>query len=371
MSRTMNIQSTKADKKAEKGYFFAFEQQGYEIPKPNEKTSQSCRKMVLYGDDNRYSQMLWQLYEETAIFQTLVNNLLDYICGDDITFKRATSLFEQSEDEIKEIARKCALDFIIYNACSVQRIRNKAKVLVRIAYLDQTKVRYNEGLTCIYYADDWKAYTKEYTEIPLNDESADTDAVTYRAICKGIYPTPLYNGALKSIIIANKIDTYHLNNISNGFSASAIINFNNGVPDKKEKSAIESQIKEKFAGEKNAGKFIVTFNETGENAATVASLSGDDFDAKYQALRTNYEQNIVVAFRCPAQLLGFSTQNTTFNTIEYVAAFDLYNRTMVQPMQKALLRFFRKVFGADLITIEPYKVTLNDADNYDSNKSIQ
>jgi len=176
---------------------------------------------------------------------------------------------------------------------------------------------------------------------------------------------------LKSIIIANKIDTYHLNNISNNFSASAIINFNNGVPDKKTQDAIETQLKEKFAGENNAGKFIVSWNETGENAASVAALSSNDFDAKYQALRTNYEQNIVVAFRCPAQLLGFSTANTTFNTIEYVAAFDLYNRTMVQPMQKALLRFFAKAFGESLIEIAPYSVTLNDAENYDSNKSIQ
>lgn len=367
MAKTqMNTPSTRANRTA----FCTFEQQGYEIPRPTEKTSQSGRKMVLYGDDNRYPQMLWQLYEETAIFQTLVNNLLDYICGDDMLFGRVNAFFEMEEDELRDIVRKCALDLILYNACSVQRIRNEAKMLVKIAYLDQTKVRYNESLTTICYADDWKAYTKDYTEIPINQPDADTDAVTYRAICKGIYPVPLYNGALKSIIIANKIDTYHLNNISNNFSASAIINFNNGVPDKKTQDAIETQLKEKFAGETNAGKFIVSWNETGENAASVAALSSNDFDAKYQALRTNYEQNIVVAFRCPAQLLGFSTQNTTFNTIEYVAAFDLYNRTTVQPMQKALLSFFRKALGGDAIEIVPYSVNLQNADSYDSNKSI-
>ena len=351
---------------------FTFAQDGYKIPQPVERVSGSD-KIISYGEDNRYPQFLWSLYEDTAIFQTLVNNLLDYLCGETMSFTTENKLFAQSGEELAEIVRKLLLDYIVYNACSVQRLYTEGGILARIAYLDQTKVRYNEGLTKIYYDNDWKRST-DAKSIPLNlpkgQRAGKSDAVTFRSICKGIYPTPLYNGALKSIVIANKIDTYHLNNISNNFAAAAIINFNGGVPDEKSKDTIESAIREKFAGEENAGKFIVSWNEGKENEATVTTLSSNDFDAKYNALRTNYEQNIVVAFRCPAQLLGYGTQKTTFNTIEYVAAFDLYNRTVVKPMQEQFIRFFnRSLEGMATIAIEPYTIKF-DASDYDSNKNL-
>jgi capsid portal protein len=298
--------------------------------------------------------------------------MLDYLCGDEMVFDH-NPLFEQSLEELFEISRKLLLDYIVYNACSFQRLYNAGGILVRVAYLDQTKVRYNEDLTKIYYHNDWKR-SSDAVAIPLNlpqgERGGKTDAVTLRSICKGIYPTPLYNGALKSIVIANKIDTYHLNNISNNFAAAAIINFNGGVPDEKTKDAIESAIREKFSGEENAGKFIVSWNEGKENEATVTVLSSNDFDAKYNALRTNYEQNIVVAFRCPAQLLGYGTEKTTFNTIEYVAAFDLYNRTVIKPMQAQFVRFFNKSLeGMATLNIKPYTIRF-DASDYDSNKNL-
>ena len=348
--------------------FFVLEQQGYELPKPVERTYGGTDKYVTYGADNAYPAFLWRLYEETAIFQTLTNNLCDYICGEGVIYKLPAG-FAMDQDEIETLVRKVALDFIIYNACSVQRIRNKAGQLVKLAYLDQTKVRYNETVDKIFYSNNW-AKRGDIVTLPLNDPKAETDAVTLRSVCKGIYPTPLYNGALKSIVIANKIDTYHLNNISNNFSAAALINFNNGIPDDKTKDKVETDIRNKFCGEDNAGKFIVQWNESKENEATIATLSSNDFDAKYNALRTNYEQNIVVAFRCPAQLLGYSSSTTTFNTVEYVAAFDLYNRTMVKPMQRQIVAFLSKAMGGGSLMIEPYNVSLQNPNDYDSNKNI-
>lgn len=349
-------------------------QQGYSLPQPVE-SDRNGEGFVRYGTDNQYPQWLWGLYEDTAIFQTLVNNLLDYICGDEVIFNPIKGTiegeaFEMTLYEFEEVFRKCALDDIVENACSFQRIRNGARQLVRIAYLDQSKVRYDKAVSKIYYCNDWKSQ-KGIVELPLNRPELKTDAVTLRGICKSVYPIPLYNGALKSIVIANKIDTYHLNNISNNFSASSLINFNNGVPDDDTKDNIETALRDKFAGEENAGKFIVSWNESKDNEATIVSLDSNNFDQKYNALRQNYEQNIVVAFRCPAQLLGYSTQATTFNTIEYVAAFDLYNRTMVKPMQRRLLKFFNEALaGSATVNIAPYVIKFDTSD-YDSNKPLE
>lgn len=364
----MKQNNTTATKKV---VYTALSQEGYSLPQPVESEKHGSG-YVSYGERNEYAQWLWELYEDTAIFQTLVNNLLDYLCGDETIYTKDDALaFEMTANEIEDVLRKCFLDYIIYNACSVQRIRNGARQLVKLAYLDQAKVRYNRDLTKIYYNNDWSKRDSEIVELPLDRPELKSDAVTLRSVCKSVYPIPLYNGALKSIVIANKIDTYHLNNISNSFSSNTLLNFNNGVPDEKTKDKIETMLRDKFAGEENAGKFICSWNESKDNEATIVSLDSNDFDAKYNALRQNYEQNIVVAFRCPAQLLGYGTQKTTFNTIEYVAAFDLYNRTMVKPMQRRLLKFFNDALeGAASLNIAPYVIKFDTSD-YDSNKPLQ
>lgn len=349
--------------------YVALAQEGYSLPQPVESV-RSGGNYVSYGKDNQYPQWLWELYEDTAIFQTLVNNLLDYICGDEILYEGSASAFDMTRGEMEELVRKCALDAIVFNACSVQRIRNKARQLVKLAYLDQVKVRYDIGATKIYYCNDWKK-KDNIIELPINDETVESDAVTFRAIGKSVYPIPLYNGALKAIVTANKIDTYHINNLSNSFASSCLINFNNSVPDDDTKNGIESALRSKFAGEENAGKFIVSWNDDKDHEATIVTLDSNDFDEKYKALRQNCEQNIVVAFRCPAQLLGYSSQTTTFNTIEYVAAFDLYNRTMVKPMQRRLLKFFNEALGGSAtVNIAPYVIKFDTSD-YDSNKPLQ
>lgn len=332
---------------------FIFRQEGYELPQPVEKTT-TANNMVSFGNDNRYSQFLWALYENCGLFEALVDNTVDYICGDEIKF---TLVPEAVETDMEELFRKVALDMVLYNACAVQRVYNKLHQLVGVYYLDQTKVRYSEDLQTLYYADNWGSYTKKYVTIPINDPMADTDAVIFRNYSKAIYPTPCYQGAIKSIVTLSKISEFHLNNISNGFSASALINFNNGVPDEETKNSIETALRKKFAGVENAGKFLVSYNDSADNAATVEKLDDDKFDVKYAALKEAAIEDVHIAFRCPSQLLGIADQNTGFSAIEYKNAFALYNKTMISPFQKKMKTFFKNVFGVDdVVEITPYSI---------------
>lgn len=323
-----------------------FSQEGYKLPEPCEKVGQNSN-MVAYGKDNRYSQFLWDLYENCSLFESLVNTTVDYICGDEIV--------SHINNDLEEIARKCALDLVVFNACAVQRVRNKLGELVAVYYLDQTKIRYASDFSCIYYSDDWSSYTKKYVTIPVNDETAESDCVIFRNTSKSIYPTPMYGGALRSIVILSKITDFHLNNISNGFSASCIINMNNGIPSETEKDAIETMLKKKFGGSENAGKFLVAWNESKDNEATIVKLTDDQFDKKYEALKTASRDDVTTAFRIPAQLIGVATQQTGFSSIEYKNAFELYNKTVIKPLQTKLIKFFGEVYKQEnAIEIVPF-----------------
>ena len=70
----------------------------------------------------------------------------------------------------------------------------------------------------------------------------------------------------------------------NDFNSNCIISFNSGSVDEETKKKVEKQFKEKFTGSRNAGKFLLAFNESKDNAVTVERLASDDFDKRYEAL---------------------------------------------------------------------------------------
>ena len=63
-----------------------------------------------------------------------------------------------------------------------------------------------------------------------------------------------------------------------------IVNFNNGVPPEEERDNIESQIKQKWGGSSNAGKFILSFNDSADTAASIEPVQLSDAHNQYEFL---------------------------------------------------------------------------------------
>ena len=76
-----------------------------------------------------------------------------------------------------------------------------------------------------------------------------------------IYHTPDYIAANNWALVDQRVAEFHLNNISNGFSGSYMINFANGVPTQDERLAIERSLNNKFSSSSNAGKMVITFSD--------------------------------------------------------------------------------------------------------------
>ena len=153
-----------------------------------------------------------------------------------------------------------------------------------------------------------------------------------------------YIGALKSVKISTEISNFHLNNIMKGFASNSIVSFNNGEPDQDTQAKIEKSFKEKFCGTDNAGSFLLLFNESKDNACEIAKLQDDKFDQKFSALSKSVKEDIFIAFRATPTLFGLPEENHGFSRIEFDESFDLYNQTVVQPIQTDIERAF-KSFG--------------------------
>ena len=323
--------------------FSVFELEKTEMPDGKE-TVRSGYDYVSWGKDNRFPNDLYDMYQNSAILQSVINGTADYVFGNGVI--SAFDVVNDKYETLEDVVKRCVFDLLIFGGFAVQLMYKGGKVEA-MYWLDFQKCRKSEDEKKIYYSDDWGKYAKKALE--YNAWTPDTDKGTcifyYKGHkTRGIYPVPMYIGALKSIKISTEISNFHLNNITKGFASNAVISFNNGEPDEDTKARIEKDVKEKFCGTDNAGSFLLLFNDSKDNACEIAKIQDDKFDLKYDALAKSVKEDIFIAFRATPTLFGLPNENNGFSKQEYLESFELYNKTVVVPLQKDVERAFRS-FG--------------------------
>lgn len=336
------------------------------VPVYSEKKARG-RGYVNYGENNLFPEYLWDLYGTVATLQSIINGTADFICGNNVscTADGFEEVVNKKGDTINDIVRKIAYDVMIFGGFAIQVIRNLEGGIGELYALDFMKVRSDEKNEVFYYCDDWSKWGAKGLVYPKFgvDDTNPTSIFYYKGnITRGVYPTPMYGAALIACELEKSINEFHLNNINNGFASNVIINFNNGQPNEEQKKEIEDDVTEKFSGYQNAGRIMISYNDSEENATTVTRLNGDDFDDKYSALSERSREQIFTAFRATPNLFGFPNQTTGFNEQEYASAFKLYNRTVVRPIQNSIVDVFDKIYGKKgSIVITPFSIEGNEA----------
>ena len=322
--------------------FSVFELEKTAMPDGKE-TVRSGYDYVSWGKDNRFPNDLYDMYQNSAILQSVINGTADYVFGNGII--SAFDVVNDKYETLEDVVKRCVFDLLIFGGFAIQLMYKGGKVEA-MYWLDFQKCRKSEDEKKVYYSDDWGKYAKKALE--YNAWTPDTDKGTcifyYKGHkTRGIYPVPMYIGALKSVKISTEISNFHLNNITKGFASNAVISFNNGEPDEDTKARIEKDVKEKFCGTDNAGSFLLLFNDSKDNACEIAKIQDDKFDLKYDALAKSVKEDIFIAFRATPTLFGLPNENNGFSKQEYLESFELYNKTVVVPLQKDVERAFKSI----------------------------
>lgn len=324
----------------------------YNLPVPTQKDG---GKYVTYGTDNLYPQFLLSLYEGCSTLKAIIDGNVDYVLGDDFTLAVDFDKMK-AEDLMREIVR----DWYIFGYAFIQVIRNPLGEVVDLVRLPAEWVRTDKDHQAFWYCEKWKGWgnAKAVVYPAFMDEPRQATGVLMLGAGRGTYPAPLWSAAVTDAETEKKIDTFHLNEISNNFLGSLLINFNNGTPDDKVKEQIEEDIKEKYGyGADNAGRIMLSFNENVTNRTTLERISSDDFDKRYEALAKRTREQIFISFKAQPILFGLTSEsNTGFSTTEFADLFKLYNKTMISPRQDMLKRAFAKIYGGDVLTITPFTI---------------
>lgn len=321
-----------------------------------------------YGDTNNYPDYLFNIVEDCSTLSSIIYGTADFVIGDDIISNR--DIVNSKGETLRDVMYKCAVDYMLFGGYYVEVIRDVFGKPAEIYWLDYRNIRTNEKNDVFFYSKDWsKSYGRvQYLVYPKYMENGkDTTSIVYVKNPKGrdVYATPIWQSALKSALIENKINEYHLNAISNGFSGSYIVNFNNGVPTDEIQSQIEDSINEKFSGSQNAGRILISFNDSKERAVDIQELKVEDFGEKFNTLAKRSREQLYNAFGAAPALFGCMTESTGFNTQEFNEAFTLYNRTRVQQVQKTIVDSLNKVWKDLNVEIKPFNLKNNNVENVD------
>lgn len=310
------------------------------------ETKLTGKRYVGYGEDNRYPNYLFSLYQNSTVLQTIINGIIDYTVGQGVSSVFLAENVNSDGETWSDLLEKLYLDYLVTGGFAFNVLRDSEDRISELYWLEIDNVRLSEDGKTGFYAEDISGWGSKPQELPIFNpfEKQKSSIFYYKSNNRGLYPIPRWSGAIKAVETSCEISNYHLNSILNNFNPSAIISFNNGEPTEIEKQEIEKKINKKFVGSDNVNRFILTFNNGAENATTVQTLSSDTADAKFHTLKDSIMEEIFISFRATPALFGVNPENTGFSKTEFLESFQLFYKTMIEPLQKCMIKTFDKIF---------------------------
>jgi hypothetical protein len=334
----------------------------YSQPKFTEKKNQDW---VSYGEDNKFPLHLLSLLNTSAKHNAIVNGKANYIAGGGIVFDDEANQYlvekpiNRSKENINDILDKITLDIETFGGCYLEIIYNHFGDAVSLYHIDYAKVRSNPDNTYFYISNEWdvKAKPNDIESISAfnPDNKVGKQLIYLKEYRPGVntYTLPTYQGALNYIELDVAVSEFHLNAIHNGMMPSKMLSFNNGIPTEEEQRKIERQVKDKFSGEKNAGKFIINFNNDPAKAPTVIDLSASDLDKQFDMLNKTIQQEIFSGHRITsASLFGISQEGALGARTEMRDAYEIFQNTYVSGKQQFIERWLGYILPLFGITAE-------------------
>jgi hypothetical protein len=349
--------------------FFKFDQ----VPLPIYKEVKG-KDWIYYGERNDYPNYLLRIYNNSAKHNAILTGKVDYICGngwsvnadDPMEKAKAYGMINKvnSEDEsLNELTKKLTTDLSIFGGYYLQVIWTKATgEIAELYHVDYYKVRTNNENSEFYVSDNWIKNDNvnprpDYETFPAFDPNNRTGSQIlyfkeYRAGAN-TYSLPDYRGAISYIELDISIGEYHLNTINNGMFSSKLINLNGGKVSQEEEDRIERQFKDKFSGSKNAGKFMLAFNDSKENEPSIVDLSGTELDKHFDLLNKTVQQEIFSGHKVTSPMLfGVKTEGQLGGRAELREASELFQNTYVNAKQRSLEETINYLYKFNDITAQ-------------------
>ena len=303
------------------------------------------------NDNDDYFASITEGYNTSTTNAASVEGIADMIFGKGLYSKNLA--FQPMLDVVlpQEEIKRVSFDIKLYGNGAFQVYWNDehTKIIrmyhVPVQTLRAEKIYDNPRIENYYYCTDWtdQRKIKDKKKIAVFGTSSDKMEILYiKNYTPGqyYYSLPDWFSALQFSYVEAELSNLHINNIQNGFLPMVMINMNNGIPAPEERDTIESMIESKFTGTRNAGRFILTFNDDKERQPTIEAVQIDNLHEKFKYVAEYAQDRILVAHRVTSPLLfGIRTANNGFSSQseEMKTAYSILQTMTIIPFQNLII----------------------------------
>jgi hypothetical protein len=327
---------------------------------------------VYYGDNNLMPQYLITRFNNSAIHKAIVTSKVNQIMGDGVVSINnpiASVNLVNKKENVSEVMKKCALDLVLFGGYSINVIWSRdRKTIAEIYHLDFSRVRVGkinpetDEIEKYYYSADWtnlkKFPVEEYDS--FNQEDGEPSQVVYYKQYQpsnSYYPNPDYSGALAAIEIDVNIKEFHSNNLKNNMLPSLWIDFVNGIPDEENQRLMTRALEEQYSSVNNAGRPIISFNESPELSPKITQIATSQNDGYYQAIYDDIIRTILSGHRISSgELFGISTSGKLGTRNEIIDHSEYIRKMVIMPYQSELLPTFNKLVSLKTQTPTTFEI---------------
>ena len=329
-------------------------------------TEQRNEGWVDFGKKNDYYQFLIDRFQNSATNNAVINNICKLIYGRGITAldanKKPTDyanfLSLCTPDDIKRIIS----DVKMLGQSSIQVHYNKKREVVKFLHLPVNLIRSEkcneEGeILGYYYSDNWQK-TREYKPLrydAFGTSNSEIEILMIQPYSAGMkyYSYVDYQGALDYCVLEEKVSEYLINEVSNSFAPTSIINFNNGQATPEQKRQISEDVTNKLTGS-TGKKVIISFNDNPEAKTTIDSIQLQKAADQYQYLSEESRNKILVGHNVTSPLLfGIATSNGfSSNADELKNSAILFDNMVIRPFQELVIEAFDKILAVNGISLK-------------------
>jgi len=325
------------------------------------------------GVDNLFPQFLVDVYHMKSItHKTIINRKVKMIAGQGFVKPTTPELQEFisnkfSDDTLEDILVKIAFDLEIHGGFALNvRWNQLGDKIAEINHIPFETIRIDKhnpdnGMPKYYWhSTDWcnvrknapkkiQGFSQKWTE----NRSQIFFNMEYQPGSRMFYPIPTYYSSINWILSEWEISNFHRATIQNGFNAGFILNFATGVPTPEEMEVAYREIREKYTGTWNAGKFILTFSEGKDQEPKLEPIPLADTDARYKDLNDLIRQNIFTANEVTTpDLFGVSTPGQLGTKDQLLEGLEVFQSVYINYKQKLIERALNKLARVNGITEE-------------------
>lgn len=319
-----------------------------------------------YGEDNLFPQYLKDLCETSPIHGALCVSISEMIAGKGVSSPTAQDRLDALS--MNDVVYAAANDIKRYGGFYLEVIysmdRQSISKVICLPYEEcRLSLDEEENVNGIWHSLDWSAPRKQRNKpayIPIFNPSLATENPKQVYICRlytsgNAYPRPDYWSAVNYIELSKQISIFHVNGISNGLFPSTIVSFFNGDLPPEKKREMMREWEDKLSGAKNAGKFIMTFNEPGNSKPEINSFPISDADKLYEYLSSASRTEILTAHRVTTPLLfGIRGDGTGFgsNKDEMQTGLEIFTNQVIEPYQRRISDAIEEIMSLEFENIE-------------------